>query len=350
MTHGNLARVPVRTPTPARPSHTPGAPPARVPTASRGTLTVAPAATAAIAAPGGGAPAPRARAAAAGSRIATGVIVTILLVVNVVGAPYYAASLGERVRHPMHALLRPSGLVGQSAGIVAFVIFAFLWLYPLRKRWKALAFTGSVGKWLDVHVTTALGLPLLLTIHAAWRSDGVIGLGFGAMLVVCASGVVGRYLYTRIPRTKSGVELTRDEVGAERSRMVQEIAAMTGIAASRVEETLEIASPSDATAGVVRVLRDLVTNDLRRWRMTRELRRRFQAMDGGHVIPHAALSRAVSLANREIALAQQVRMLEATHRVFRYWHVAHKPFALTALFAVVVHVAVVVAVGATWFY
>lgn len=58
----------------------------------------------------------------------------------------------------------------------------------------------------------------------------------------------------------------------------------------------------------------------------------------------------MKLASREIALSQQVRMLEATQRVFRYWHVAHKPFALTALFAVVVHVAVVVALGATWFY
>jgi len=349
MKNGNLARVPARHPTPARPSLTPGSSPARVPSLARGALAIAPAAPLAItdATP---APATRARTAAAGSRIATIAIVSALVVVNLIGAPYYSASLDARVRHPMHALLRPSGLVGQSAGIVAFLIFTFLWLYPLRKRWKALAFTGSVGKWLDVHVTSALGLPLLLTTHAAWRSDGVIGLGFGAMLVVCASGVVGRYLYTRIPRTRSGVELTRDEVSAERKRMVVEIATMTGIEARHVEATLEVASPSDATAGVLRVLRDLATNDLQRWRMTRELRRRFEAMDDGHVIPQAALSRAVSLAKREIALAQQARMLEATHRVFRYWHVAHKPFALTALFTVVVHVVVVVAVGATWFY
>jgi len=93
-----------------------------------------------------------------------------LVAVNIAGVEYYLASLGERVRHPMHAWLRPSGYVGQSAGIVAFVIFFFLWLYPLRKKWKALRFTGSVGKWLDVHVASALLLPLLLVIHAAWRS------------------------------------------------------------------------------------------------------------------------------------------------------------------------------------
>jgi hypothetical protein len=43
-------------------------------------------------------------------------------------------------------------------------------------------------------------------------------------------------------------------------------------------------------------------------------------------------------------------MLAATHRVFRFWHVAHRPVAVTALVAVVVHVVVVVAFGATWLW
>ena len=61
------------------------------------------------------------------------------------------------------------------------------------------------------------------------------------------------------------------------------------------------------------------------------------------------LNEVVALASREMALAQQAHMLDATHNVFKWWHVAHRPFALTALLAVVIHVAVVVALGATWF-
>jgi hypothetical protein len=51
-----------------------------------------------------------------------------------------------------------------------------------------------------------------------------------------------------------------------------------------------------------------------------------------------------------MALTQQVRMLDATQRIFRYWHIAHRPFALTALAAVVIHVVVVVTLGVTWFW
>lgn len=278
------------------------------------------------------------------------VIVVTLVAVNILGAPYYLSTQGERVRDPLHRLLRPSGLVGQSAGIVAFLIFAFLWLYPLRKKFKALAFTGTIGRWLDVHVTMALGLPLLLTIHAAWRSDGVIGIGFGAMMVVWASGIVGRYLYTRIPRAKSGTELSLDDAVAERNRLIDEIALMTGLGPRQVEETLAVSTPRNEKAGVIQVLRALLTNDLNRWRRTRTLKRRLAQLEGGRIIPAPALKRALTLADREIALTQQLRMLDATHRVFRYWHIAHRPFALTALVAVVVHITVVVAVGATWFY
>lgn len=273
-----------------------------------------------------------------------------LVAVSIVGAPYYFASAGERVRDPLHPWLRPSGYIGQSAGIAAAIIFLFLWLYPLRKKWKALAFTGAVGKWLDVHVTTALLLPLLLAIHAGFRSDGLIGLGFDSMLIVIASGVVGRYLYTRIPRAKSGVEFTRDEVIAEREELVQRLAKMTGLPPEAVGRALALNADVPRRENPLRLLWRMMTNDLMRWRRARELRARWRALaPANRPLSRTALAEAVELASREMALAQQAAMLGATHRVFRYWHVAHRPFAITALVAVIIHVAVVVAVGATWF-
>ena len=278
------------------------------------------------------------------------VICLPLLAINIMGAPFYSASLAVRARHPWRQWLQPSGYIGQSAGIAAFAIFVFLWLYPLRKKWKALRWTGSIGRWLDVHVTTALALPLLLAIHAAWRADGVIGLGLLAMFVVIASGIVGRYLYTRIPRARSGIELTRDEVNAQRRELIQELAAATGLTPQALESTLHGGQAADAEGNPVRVLARLVADDLFRWRRTRALRARWAAMaPRGHRLNEQQLREAVRLATRELKLEQQTRMLNATHRVFRYWHVAHRPFALTALVAVVIHVVVVVAVGATWF-
>lgn len=282
-------------------------------------------------------------------RAILGVIVAALVAINAIGASYYAAPMTTRVRHAMHAWLRPSGYVGQSAGIVAFLIFVFLWLYPIRKKVRALAWTGSVARWLDVHVTAALTLPLLLAIHAAWRFDGVIGLGYTAILLVCASGVVGRYLYTRIPRTRSGVEMTRDEAAAQRQALVERIAATTRLSVQGVEQALATAAPAIEQSGVGRSLLELIAGDVLRFTRTRALRRHWATLGPPGLRPsRRALDEAVRLAAREMSLAQQVRVLDATHRVFRWWHVAHRPVALTALVAVTIHIVVVVAVGATW--
>lgn len=278
------------------------------------------------------------------------IILATLVALNAAGAPYYRLSLGERARSPLHSWLRPSGVIGQSAGLLALIIFAFLWLYPLRKKYKALAFTGSLAQWLDLHILAAIGLPLLLAIHASWRFDGLVGLGYIAMLIVCASGIVGRYLYVRIPRSRTGLASTREEVAVERRTLITDIAAATGLDPFTVEQTLSVAGAWSET-GVLRTLQHLLADDIARWRMTRALRKRLAATRAGDkTLDRETIDKVVRLASREISLEQQLRMLDATQRVFGYWHVAHRPFAITALFAVVVHVAVVVAVGATWFW
>jgi hypothetical protein len=277
---------------------------------------------------------------------------TILLAaVNVAGASYYSLPMAERVRSPLHPWLKPSGYIGQSAGIAAVAIFVFLWLYPLRKKYKWLAFTGAVGRWLDVHVVAALALPLLLAIHAAWRFGGVIGLGFDAMMIVCASGIVGRYLYVRIPRTRSGVELTREEAQTQRAAILAKIAERSGLPIGKVQEVLAVTRSRDERQSLIRALWRMVENDFARWRMARALRRRWSALGvGGRPIARSTLDEIVRLAQREMALEQQSWLLEATQRVFRFWHVAHRPIAITALVAVIIHVAVVIALGATWFW
>jgi len=278
------------------------------------------------------------------------VLATALAGVLVVGWPYYVLPIAERVRHPFHPWLRPSGYVGQSAGLVALAIFVFLWLYPLRKKYRWLGWTGSLARWLDVHVSAALLLPLLVTIHAGWRFGGVIGLGFWAMMLVWCSGLVGRYLYVRIPRSRAGVELSRDEITAERKRLLQALAHTTGLDPRAIEETLQPA-PLPTHLGPLATLTRLVRDDLARRGAARRLQRAWaERRVPGPRLDGQSLARATMLVRQEVALTQQARVLRATHDLFRYWHVAHRPFAVLALTAVLIHVAVVVAVGATWLW
>jgi len=269
-----------------------------------------------------------------------------LSAVTLAGLPYYVLSTAGRVRSPLHDWFKPSGYVGQSAGILALVLFLFIWIYPLRKRIRFLAGLGSLRGWLDAHMLAGLTLPLLGAIHASWKFEGLIGLGYLSMLVVCASGVVGRYIYTRIPRARDGLELTLEQIERERGRLVARIAAVTGLRPDEVDRDLVFDVPSGSGLGPLRTSAYLLTGDILRWRASRQLRRRWKRLASG--FSRAELRQALRLARRQMALNHQRRMLESTQRLFRFWHVAHLPFAISALGAVLIHVAVVVALGTTW--
>lgn len=276
--------------------------------------------------------------------------VILLLGITLAGSPYYLLSLGGRVRSPWHPWLRPSGYVGQTAGVLALALFLFLWLYPLRKRLHKIEWLGQIGKWLDVHIAAGLTLPLLAAIHASWRFTGLIGLGYAALLVVAASGIAGRYLYVRIPRQRSGAELSILEAAAERRALVTQLAVATGLTPEEVETTLAPSALLPGRAGILRTISQMVRDDLSRRSAARALARRWRAEGrGGTKTDRSAIGRIVHLARREMALAQHVRMLTGIQHVFRLWHAAHKPVAITALVAVLIHVVVVVSVGATWF-
>jgi len=275
----------------------------------------------------------------------------LLVAVNLAGIPYYVLPMAERVRSPLHPWLKPSGYIGQSAGVLALALLLFLWLYPVRKKLSHVSWLGPVASWLDAHIVAGCALPLLVAIHASWRFEGLIGLGYLALLVVCASGLVGRYLYVRIPRSKSGLELSVEEAVAQRKLLVYRIAAATRLQVELVEAVL---APPRARPrrkiGLGGAIVQMIRDDGARRRAVRALGRWWEESAPTRApVDRAALAEVLRLARREMALAQQLRMLDETHRLFRYWHAAHRPVALTALLAVVLHVAVVVAVGATWF-
>jgi hypothetical protein len=269
----------------------------------------------------------------------------LLLALSLPGLPYYLAPLAVRARHPLHPWLKPSGYVGQSAGLLALAMFLFLWLYPLRKRIRWLRF-GRLPRWLDVHIVVGLAVPIVGGIHAGWRFTGLIGLGYLGMLIVSLSGIVGRFLYVHIPRSRDGLELSREQAEARRHEMISDIAARLGLDEGQVAADLEGALGHARPRGIGSALVALAVSDLARWRAVRRLRQRWRSRSARLAPPEVReLGRRI---RREIALAQQVALLDATRRVFRFWHVAHLPVAFTALGAVLIHVALVVALGVTW--
>jgi cytochrome b561 len=93
-----------------------------------------------------------------------------------------------------------SGLLGHSLGLLGIILMlATQTLYSIRKqvddaRW------GSTESWLRLHVVTGLVGPFLVLLHSGLRFSGLAGVAMALTAVVVASGAVGRFLYSSVPR------------------------------------------------------------------------------------------------------------------------------------------------------
>ncbi len=281
--------------------------------------------------------------------VALALLVAVPLALTVWGRAYYGAPVEARVRNGLHPLLRSSGLVGQSLGLAGLAMFLFMWLYPIRKSVRAFARLGSLAAWLRIHVVIGLALPVVVAVHAGWRFNGLVGLGYLSMVIVCASGIIGRYLYASMPRRRDGLDMSREEVVNRRRTLVTEIAAHLDLTPLEVEHALESIQRPEPAKGLAGSVRRLLTDGFMRARALRRLRTTWLAPRAGRAaLDRRTLDQAMALASQEIRFGQQLQMLAFTQRIFHYWHVAHRPFAITALVAVLVHVAVAYFTGATF--
>ena len=95
--------------------------------------------------------------------------------------------------------LTPLSGVGYWLGIAGGSLMLLLLLYPLRKRIRALRAIGTVGFWFRAHMILGVLGPVLALLHANFRLGSInSNVALVAMLVVAISGVVGRYLYSKI--------------------------------------------------------------------------------------------------------------------------------------------------------
>ncbi|HWE26324.1 MAG TPA: pyridine nucleotide-disulfide oxidoreductase, partial [Myxococcales bacterium] len=130
--------------------------------------------------------------------IATGALILAWLTIK--GWDYYTLSRIERLHSPLHANLRPAGAWGHGVGIVATAFMMLNFLYPVRKRSRAMSGVGSIRGWLDFHMFVGFMSPLVIAYHAAFQSNNQLATGTAAaLLIVVLTGIFGRFIYGLVP-------------------------------------------------------------------------------------------------------------------------------------------------------
>jgi len=102
----------------------------------------------------------------------------------------------------------PAGeLFGHGLGIMGFIfMLSTETLYSLRKRSRSVQW-GRMSTWLQFHIFMGLVGPFMVLLHTSWKFNGIAGVTTLLTIIIVVSGFIGRYIFTRIPRTKDGLEI-----------------------------------------------------------------------------------------------------------------------------------------------
>jgi hypothetical protein len=268
--------------------------------------------------------------------VLVGSMLGLLLNLGSWGYSYYATPLAERAFHPQHALLKPSGSIGHLLGSAGGLMMLFTFVYSLRKRWPLLQKIGGQAQWLQLHIFLGLSGPTLVAFHTTGKLRGVAAIAFYSMMAMVVSGIVGRYLYSKIPRTKKGSEMSYRQMEDQLAAWVEELEAERQ--KDDILEAIEnyLAGIRKGSGGLLRTLFYSISDDLaapvnfyRAWRITRKLhtsfRRRLQV---------------TRLILKQRRLLKHLALLDASQKLFSFWHIFHKPFTVLASVVIFVHIAV----------
>jgi len=262
------------------------------------------------------------------------------------GYSYYATSFTERPFHPQHIQLKPSGPYGHGFGIVGtLMILVGVFTYIGRKKRKFLPRVGALKHWLEFHIFLCSVGPLLILFHTAFKFGGIVSVSFWSMVAVVLSGVIGRFIYIQIPRTIQGRELTLGEIRDMREGFRRELSERQDMDPAVLQSIdAYISEHSHDTGGSW--LGQLMGSFFSGMTIGPSVRR---LLKGTSLRPREKRE-VVRLVAREIQAAGRINRLQTMQKLFKYWHVAHLPFAIVMLIIMVIHVAITIAFGYRWIF
>ncbi len=275
-----------------------------------------------------------------------GIILFAIAFLSFRGIPYYNTTLEERFFHPDHDLFKPSGLIGHGLGIVGtLLIIIGVFSYMARKRYKFLSRFGRLKYWLEFHIFLCILGPIMILFHTAFKFGGIVSISFWSMVIVVASGVIGRFIYIQIPRSIEGRELSLNEVKEMKNNVHDAIKKRYNLDEQSYNSVLKFTAFTSQIQH-----KNLISGIIRRYLNDRKRIKRLKITLKKNKLSKARVIGVLRLIKKEISLNNKIERLQAMQQLFKYWHIAHLPFALIMLVIMVIHVAITVAFGARWIF
>lgn len=224
-----------------------------------------------------------------------------------------------------------SDLFGHGIGIIGFILMLSTeTLYTLRKRSRS-ARWGRMSTWLQFHIFTGLVGPYMVLLHTSWKFNGLAGMVMLLTVIIVASGFLGRYIYTSVPRNVDGIEIEAYDLEQQVRSVDNEL---QNWLASRPElyrglsKSLSSASVGNGNKLVFGRAFEEWNARLKWWRVSSKMDREAQVQ----------AKQLNELLKRERNLRRQLGSIVLTRRLLGLWHTIHIPVGLALFTAAFIHI------------
>ncbi len=250
------------------------------------------------------------------------------------------------IRGELHIV--PETGIGYWLGIAGSLMMLILMLYPLRKARPAMARLGRIASWFKMHMIFGILGPLLVVVHSNFKLKSANAtVAMLTMLTVVASGIIGRYLYSKVHKGLYGKK-------AEVKTLMQEAEALrlafgdggnpdSGGQAALIAARDAILDPDASALRSLMIMVNLevstrsqraaLIEDARTALSARALR---EAWNRGTYAQR--LEQVEADLDHYLATLRRAAELKFYSRVFAGWHVLHLPLFVMLILSAVVHV------------
>ena len=246
---------------------------------------------------------------------------------------------------------KPDSDFAYYLGVVGGVMISLMLLYSLRKHMRWTQNWGALRYWFMLHMMFGICGPVLILFHSTFHVKSLnAAVSFYSMLLVASSGIIGRFIYTRIHHGLYGQRSNLEEM----ERMLdinQEKVSVILMAAPEIDEKLKqfrdmaLARESAFSARVWKFIalswrrRKLATHCHQElWRAGTFLAKA-QGWDKNRRDQN--WQTVASRVNSYLSAVQKAAKFSTYERLFRWWHILHVPFVWLLFISGIIHVVAV---------
>jgi hypothetical protein len=224
-----------------------------------------------------------------------------------------------------------SDLFGHSLGIIGFILMLITeTLYTLRKRSRS-ARWGRMSTWLQFHIFTGLVGPYMVLLHTSWKFNGLAGMVMLFTIIIVASGFLGRYIYTSVPRNADGIEIEANDLEQQIRVIDGELQTWSATRPEVFKDLSERLSPAPSGSQSRLVFGRAFEEWNARLRWWRESSRMDKSARG-------QAKQLNELLKRERVLRRQLSSIVMTRRLLGLWHAIHIPLGMVLFTTAIIHV------------